>query len=50
MHFNNSTKKNLLYFKALSVGCGVRMIFNGMGVGLEYREQRGINKGADIDF
>lgn len=38
MHFNNSTQKNLLYLKVLSVGCG--MIFNGMGVGMECRESK----------
>lgn len=38
VHFNNSTQTNLLYFKVLSVGCGVRMFHNGMGGG--FRIQR----------
>lgn len=39
VHFNNSTQTNLLYFKVLSVGRGVRMFYNGME-GCGFRIQR----------
>lgn len=51
--FNNSAQENPSYFRGLSIGSGVRMVFNGMGWvwNTEERTQGdGRGKGADIYF